>query len=450
MSALPQLRRGWCPGALHPMESGDGLIVRVRPRGGALTADEARALADTARDCGNGVIELTRRAGLQLRGVDATNLGEVHRILDRLGFLDESPQAEVRRNILSNPLAGFDPECCDIRPILRALEQRLASVEACNHLPAKFGFVVDGGGRLPLGSEDSDIRFDVGRDEQVRVSVGGNATTAALLGWCRAENVPEVTVRLVSVFVACRTVEMNRMGAFLSTNGMASLLSALVGLLDRDRDDLAAPGEAADFVGLGRAENNAAWFGTALPFGTGQAAQLEGLAALSDRFGDGKIRITPWRSVILVLKADADVDALTGEAKDLGLVTESADPRRFLVACPGAPFCRSAQGTTRDLACAIAAAAPALIDGSVSIHVSGCVKSCARSGAADITLTAQDGFYRLGFASNANDLIQGNLLSFDDVLSCLSTLANQFAQQDTGETAALFLARHAHQKMDIP
>ena len=27
--------RGWCPGALRPMESGDGLIVRLRPRAGA-------------------------------------------------------------------------------------------------------------------------------------------------------------------------------------------------------------------------------------------------------------------------------------------------------------------------------------------------------------------------------------------------------------------------------
>ena len=26
--------KGWCPGALRPMQSGDGLVVRVRPFGG--------------------------------------------------------------------------------------------------------------------------------------------------------------------------------------------------------------------------------------------------------------------------------------------------------------------------------------------------------------------------------------------------------------------------------
>ena len=31
--------KGWCPGALRPMQSGDGLVVRVRPFGGRLEAD---------------------------------------------------------------------------------------------------------------------------------------------------------------------------------------------------------------------------------------------------------------------------------------------------------------------------------------------------------------------------------------------------------------------------
>ena len=26
--------KGWCPGALRPMPSGDGLVVRVRPKAG--------------------------------------------------------------------------------------------------------------------------------------------------------------------------------------------------------------------------------------------------------------------------------------------------------------------------------------------------------------------------------------------------------------------------------
>jgi precorrin-3B synthase len=36
------LVKGWCPGALRPMLSGDGLVVRVRAYGGGLTQDQAR------------------------------------------------------------------------------------------------------------------------------------------------------------------------------------------------------------------------------------------------------------------------------------------------------------------------------------------------------------------------------------------------------------------------
>ena len=61
--------KGWCPGALRPMQSGDGLIVRVRPQSATFSPDELGVLADAARHFGNGHIDLTRRANLQIRGV---------------------------------------------------------------------------------------------------------------------------------------------------------------------------------------------------------------------------------------------------------------------------------------------------------------------------------------------------------------------------------------------
>ena len=67
MSALAI--KGWCPGALRPMLSGDGLVVRVRPYGGRLDATQAAGLADLAERYGNGLIDVTSRANLQIRGV---------------------------------------------------------------------------------------------------------------------------------------------------------------------------------------------------------------------------------------------------------------------------------------------------------------------------------------------------------------------------------------------
>src|SRR5258708_26779936 len=101
--------KGWCPGVLQPMQSGDGLIARVRPWCGAFGLDEASGLADAAARFGNGHIDLTRRGNLQIRGVSEESLSGLRAALDELNLLDHDPRTEAGRNIMVGPLAGLDP-----------------------------------------------------------------------------------------------------------------------------------------------------------------------------------------------------------------------------------------------------------------------------------------------------------------------------------------------------
>ncbi len=68
--------KGWCPGALRPMESGDGLVVRIRPRLAELAPYQMRGIAAAALRHGNGVIELTARANDE--GWDTTFAAWLH------------------------------------------------------------------------------------------------------------------------------------------------------------------------------------------------------------------------------------------------------------------------------------------------------------------------------------------------------------------------------------
>jgi precorrin-3B synthase len=61
--------KGWCPGALAPMRSGDGLIVRLRLSCGEMSAAQTREIAGWSQQYGNGEIDLTARGHLQLRGI---------------------------------------------------------------------------------------------------------------------------------------------------------------------------------------------------------------------------------------------------------------------------------------------------------------------------------------------------------------------------------------------
>src|SRR3979490_3438130 len=91
------------------MLSGDGLIVRTRPFCGASSREKGRGRADLARRLGNGHIDLTRRANLQLRGLVEERLPELHAALGKLGLIDPDAETEATRNLMVAPLAGLDP-----------------------------------------------------------------------------------------------------------------------------------------------------------------------------------------------------------------------------------------------------------------------------------------------------------------------------------------------------
>jgi len=88
------------------MQSGDGLIVRVRPQSASLRPQDVSALADAARQFGNGHIDLTRRANLQIRGVSEASLPELHDVIAGLGLLDASAEGEAVRNIMIKSARG--------------------------------------------------------------------------------------------------------------------------------------------------------------------------------------------------------------------------------------------------------------------------------------------------------------------------------------------------------
>ncbi len=157
-------RKGWCPGALTPMQTGDGLLVRVRAPQGRLSLDQAAALADASTVCGNGALNLSARGNLHLRGLTARTLPQFEARLAEAGLLDADPEIERLRNIVVSPLDDIDPDAAfDLAPSVAALEAELGSDKGLHGLPAKFSFVLDALGRLPLGDIDADIRFEADR-----------------------------------------------------------------------------------------------------------------------------------------------------------------------------------------------------------------------------------------------------------------------------------------------
>ncbi len=351
--------QGWCPGAHRPMMSGDGLVVRVRPRLARLDAQQAIGLCELAERFGNGTIDLTNRANLQLRGVKETDHQSLLAALSSLNLLDAEPGIEIRRNILVSPLY----EAGDLTARLtQELIQRLAELP---DLPAKFGFAIDTGSERLLADDSADIRLELGSGSLILRADG--AETGRVVS--EAQAIDQV-IALAKWFAQTHTTETRRMARTVATYGLPNEWQG------------SAPGPIGVPLQPGACVQGTL-YGAA--FGQLPARQLHLLIENSNATA---LRVTPWR--LFLLEGGAAIPALD-------FVTDGTDPLRTTDACPGAPYCPQAQVETRGVARALAARVAG------SLHVSGCAKGCARMGPADVTLVGNSGRFDLVKQGRAGD-----------------------------------------------
>lgn len=349
--------RGWCPGALRPMDSGDGFVVRVRPRLARLTAAQVHGLCAAAQVHGAGLIDLTNRANLQLRGVNADALPALHDDLGALGLLDPDPITEQRRNLLLAPdWAAGD----DTHRLTLALLDRLADLP---DLPPKVGVALDAGPAPILSADPADARLERGAAGGLILRAEGRGTGCALAPGAEID----ALIALMRWFAATGADRMSRLAAPLPAWADTGARPAA------PRAPIRPGGHA-----LGPAR--------ALPFGQIAAADLARAVAQS---GAVALRLTPWRVVVLEGASDGAWPSL---------VADPDDPLLRVDACAGAPGCPQASVTTRDLARRLA---PRVAG---RLHVSGCAKGCARPGPADVVLTGRDGRFDVALHARAGDM----------------------------------------------
>jgi precorrin-3B synthase len=141
----------------------------------------------------------------------------------------------------------------------------------------------------------------------------------------------------------------------------------------------------------------------ALPFGRCDAPTFARLAAWSETFGRGELRLSPWRGFALPSVAREAGPTVLDAARSAGLIVDPADPRLAVAACPGSPSCANATTPTRDDATRLAAAGASLIRSGATVHVSGCAKGCACSKPAHLTLVGDGEAYRIVVSGKAGD-----------------------------------------------
>lgn len=426
------LRRGWCPGLARPMRTGDGLLVRLHPANGVLTGAQLRGVAAGARSAGNGLVDVTTRGNLQIRGVQPALHPGLVAMLAEVQLGDARPPGGLRpegpqRLTLAAPLAGLDPAArLDAFALAAAIE--VAAVDLAGLHP-KLLVVVEDGGRAGLGEVEADLRLAPGVagrpilalaggptgiivDDPV-AAIGRLLTRLAALGPRRLRDLAsDERAALVAGIPKPDCAAPRHPSKRRVTTEMAGTSPSMTA---SGRNAASPPG---DRVGIAPGLHDLGPGGIALvaelPFGRGDAALLDAVAGWAEASGNGTVRLTSGRG--LVLPHLHEPEAVREAARRHGLIVAPGDPRRAVAACPGAPACASGHAPVQ----ADAARLAAVIEPGLRLHVSGCAKGCAHPGPAALTLVAlAEGGYGLIPGGTARD-VPVERLSLDAVMARLA------------------------------
>jgi precorrin-3B synthase len=290
-----------CPGVLRLHDAQDGLLARVRLPGGRFSAAGMRAVASLARAHGNGIVELTSRASLQIRGLAPGSSEAAASALAAAGLLPSFSHERVR-NILASPVAGRHPSSlASTDELVVELDHALCADPELASLSGRFLFAVDDGAGLIGHAADVVLRA-VGPDTFAlggRVVARRDAVAAALAG-ARAS-----LRELQGSYATLKFPKSLEIGALAQRDGRVALT-------------------------------------VMPPLARLDPALLEALAGLV-----AELRLSTARTLTVVDVDPARAPGLLGRLQALGLISDPASGWVGLTACAGKGACAKARFDVR-------------------------------------------------------------------------------------------------------
>ena len=307
-----------CPGLFYAVPARDGTLSRVRVPGGLLSSQQARAIASLATEFGDGEVQVTNRANLQIRAVQTPLPAAALEQLQALGLAAPIAAVDHLRNIMASPAAGIDPKAAiDTRPLVQQLDQYISNQPDLAGLPPKFSIGLDGGEAVSIADRLNDIGFTAaGRDSEVqfrlKLNAGQGGEWVDLGIVLPPEQVVTIVAALAGVYLehehGVRDGAMGkkpRLRQLVQHWGGAWFVQQVEARLGVRLTRSAAGGnrsQPSPYAHLGahsQSQPGLSYLGVVVALGRLTAPQLYGLADLADRSGRGTLRLTPWQNLLI-------------------------------------------------------------------------------------------------------------------------------------------------------
>lgn len=410
-------------------------MVRVRVPGGVLPADQARALARLGHRYGEDWLHLTTRQSVELHWVADRQLRDLLDELGRVGLSTRSACGHTLRNVMCSEDAGValdEPFDCfgDARRVSDAIVARSAELNCV--LPSRINMAFGGSPRCREDALVNDVAFvSTVRDGRAGYEVwaGGSLGKSPSLSIRLTDFLPRTDVlaaaeALVDVFVAHGDLDRpsnGRLKFVVRELGEAGFRTcwATAFAEARTRPQPPVPDvEVLDDEGRAAVLRHLPVGGWSagvrpqrtpglasltieVPLGDTNRSELQLLADLADRHGDGFLVLGRDQDVVLRNVPVPEVDAIRRALAPRGLTFLGEGPTAAIRACTGSSVCAIGIAEAPDAGRLLLASPGLRRNSTLRVNVSGCPNSCAQHQAGDIGLAGTKvrlgGATRLGY-----------------------------------------------------
>ena len=504
---------------LKPLRLQNGLYIqrhapmlRIAIAYGMLKSDQLRALGEVARKYDRGYGHLTTRQNMQLNWISLDDTPKALHDLARVGIHGIQSSGNCLRNITSDALAGIAPdEILDPRPYAELLRQWSTFHPELCFLPRKFKVALTGTPEDRALVQIHDMAFEVVEASPhavFRVRVGGGLGRTPILGpvlrerldWFdiltythavmrvynelgRRDNLTKARIKILVRSVGIEKfrdmveaewadlrngphklseAELDRVkGAFVEPKWIPEQVldtphppeieieaTQWQRWLKRNRLAHRQPGYAAILIPL-KAPGR--------PPGDVTSDEMDAIAAISDRFSQGFIRVSHTQDFVLPAVRETDLLALYETLKTLNLHHAVGGLIGAMVACPGGDFCALANARSIPVAEDIAQRYAALDAqeeiGPLDLRISGCMNSCGHHHVGHIGILGVDkdgaAFYQLLLGGHSGHgapaalgTIIGRAFAEDEIADAVEEIIDAYLEQrEPGETFRQAVAR---------
>ena len=387
-------------------------MMRVRISNGISSAAQFRALAAISDDYGQGFADLTTRQQVQLRDFGIEQVPDIWNRLESVGLISLQTGMDNIRTVVGCPVAGLTPhELLDGSPVAEQFTAMFIGNREYTNLPRKFNVTITGCRENCTHSETQDIALTPAVKEIDGANVAGfNVAVGGKMGsggytpgvpldlFVPPDAAAALCGHIALLFRDCgprAARNKTRLAFLLAEWGVARFRAALEARAGHPLHPAGADARTdtrTDHIGIHpQRQPGLNYAGLCVPVGRITAKQMRGIADLSDRYGNGAVRITPGQNLIIPNIPDAHIEAFTAEPLLQVLSPRPSQIARGTVSCTGIDYCHFALIETKERAAAAVSALESRLPdaGPLSIYWSGCANGCANHTLADIGLVGR-------------------------------------------------------------